>query len=104
MQVVETPVFTRRVTEILTDEEYRGLRSALLARPDAGSVIVGTGGARKIRWAADGRGKSGGVRVIYCWAAAREIILMLLVCPKNEQDTLTDVQKKMLRRVVESMT
>jgi hypothetical protein len=104
MQIVETPVFTRRVTEILTDEEYRGLQSALLVRPDAGNLIVGTGGARKIRWALDGRGKSGGVRVIYFWAATREIILMLLVYPKNEQDTLTDVQKKLLRKVVESMS
>ena len=73
MQIVETPIFTRRVTELLSDEEYRALQAVLLARPDVGRVIVGTGGARKVRWAVEGRGKSGGMRAIYYWANARGI-------------------------------
>jgi len=103
MQIVETPIFTRRVTELLSDEEYRALQAVLLARPDVGRVIVGTGGARKVRWAVEGRGKSGGVRAIYYWANARGIILMLMVYPKNEQDALTDAQRKALRAIIERM-
>ncbi len=56
MQVVETSAFTRRVAVLLTDEEYRALQTMLVANPEAGRVIVGTGGARKVRWALAGRG------------------------------------------------
>lgn len=101
MQIVETAIFTRRVTEILSDDEYRALQAALLARPDLGRVIVGTGGARKVRWSLEGRGKSGGVRAIYYWANERGVILMLYVYAKSEQDTLTDAQKKALRKIIE---
>ena len=71
MQIIETSAFTRRVAGLLTDDEYRALQSALVVNPEAGAVIVGTGGARKVRWAREGRGKSGGVRVIYYYATAR---------------------------------
>ena len=73
----------------------------LVVNPEAGRVIVGTGGARKVRWALAGRGKSGGARVIYYWADARDIILMLMIYAKNEQDTLTDAQKRAIRAVIE---
>jgi hypothetical protein len=101
MRIIETRVFTRQVQALLTDDEYRGLQEMLVARPDAGKVIVGTGGARKIRWATEGQGKRGGVRVIYYWATAEGMILMLLVYAKNESDTLTDQQKKALKKVIE---
>lgn len=61
----ETSVFTRRVTELLSDYEYAELQRTLVANPNAGDVIPGSGGLRKIRWAAQGRGKRGGVRIIY---------------------------------------
>lgn len=101
MQIVETSAFTRRVAALLSDEEYRALQTMLVENPEAGAVIVGTGGARKVRWAMKGRGKSGGARVIYYWADARGIILMLTIYPKNEQDTLTDAQKRAIRAVIE---
>lgn len=101
MRIVETKVFTRQVTDLLTDEEYRGLQGMLVGRPDAGAVIVGTGGARKLRWAPAGQGKRGAVRVIYYWADTEGLILMLLAYAKNEQDALTGDQKKMLRQVIE---
>jgi len=101
MLVVETPVFTRSVLKLLTDDDYRLLQHEVVARPDVGSIIRGSGGLRKIRWAATGRGKRGGVRVIYYWAVDREIILMLLIYGKNEQDDLTAEQLRVLKGLVE---
>ena len=62
---IETKLFTRLVQEYLTDDAYRELQAALMKQPDAGEVIRGTGGVRKLRWRAMGRGKRGGFRVIY---------------------------------------
>lgn len=64
MRIIETPIFTRRVKSFLSDEEYRELQNSLIAKPDAGKIIRGGGGIRKLRWAGSGRGKRGGVRVI----------------------------------------
>jgi len=101
MVIVETPVFTKRVIAILSDEEYRLLQMHLINKPDAGKVIKGSGGLRKLRWSAKGHGKSGGVRIIYCWLAAQGTILLLFVYAKNERDDLTSEQLEQLRRVVE---
>jgi len=65
MRFVETPVFTKRVKDLLPDEDYRTLQIALLLRPEQGPLIKGGGGLRKVRWALKGVGKRGGVRVIY---------------------------------------
>ena len=94
-------MFTRRVLKLLTDDDYRLLQHELVARPDVGNIIRGSGGLRKVRWAARGRGKRGGVRVIYYWAVDREIILMLLIYGKNEQDDLTAEQLRVLKGLVE---
>jgi len=72
MRFVETPVFTRAVTSLLSDEEYRQLQLALLIRPEQGALIRGSGGLQKLRWGAQGRGKRGGVRVIYYWHAGEQ--------------------------------
>jgi mRNA-degrading endonuclease RelE of RelBE toxin-antitoxin system len=101
MLVVETPVFTRRVLKLLTDNDYRLLQHEVVARPDVGNIIRGSGGLRKVRWAATGRGKRGGVRVIYYWAVDRETLLMLLIYGKNEQDDLTPEQLRVLKGLVE---
>ena len=65
---IETRLFTKLVLEYLSDEEYGSLQKALMRDPDAGSVVPGSGGVRKLRWAAPGRGKHGGYRVIYLCA------------------------------------
>jgi len=100
MRFIETPVFTRDVVALLSDDEYRSLQLALAFRPEAGALIRGSGGLRKIRWAVSGRGKRGGVRVIYYWATAEDQIFMLLIYRKNQQEDLTPQQLKILRKIV----
>lgn len=100
MRIVETKAFTKRITEMLSDDEYRALQQTLVTRPEIGRMIVGTGGARKLRWAPEGQGKSGGARVIYYYAASDSLIYLLLVYPKNEQETLNDAQKKLIRDLI----
>ncbi len=65
MRFVETSIFSKQVKELLEDEEFRGLQLALLLRPEQGAVIPNSGGLRKIRWGAKGKGKRGGIRAIY---------------------------------------
>lgn len=101
MVILETHAFTRRIVELLPDAEYAELQADLLARPDAGRLMRGTGGLRKLRWAAKGHGKKGGVRVIYYWHVPGDRLLMLLVYPKNEQDDLSERQRRALRKIVE---
>ena len=97
MVFVETPIFYRRVQEYMDDDEYAELQTFLADRPEAGNVIKGSGGMRKLRWSGSGRGKRGGLRVIYYWWVAKDRISMLLMYPKNEQDDLTADQLKQLR-------
>ncbi len=104
MVILETSVFTRRVQALLSDEEYRKLQLALVLRPDLGVVIQGSGGLRKMRWMLRGRGKRGGVRVIYYWSIAYYKIIMLMIYAKYEQDDLTTDQIKVLRRIIEEDT
>lgn len=100
MEIAETVVFTRQVQGLLDPEGYRLLQLELADRPDRGTIIVGSGGLRKIRWQGLGRGKRGGTRVIYYWARDRQLILMLLAYAKGDQEDLTADQLKILRRVV----
>jgi mRNA-degrading endonuclease RelE of RelBE toxin-antitoxin system len=102
MIFVESSSFNRSRSKYLDDEQYRGLQNALLADLRAGARIPGTGGLRKIRWGAEGRGKRGGVRVIYYPLESRSVVLMLLIYPKNEQDDLTPDQKRILLGLVET--
>jgi len=100
--IVETRVFTRRIDDLLSPEEYRLLQLALVTRPDVGKIIRGTGGLRKLRWAVSGRGKRGGARIIYFWHPPRRQLLMLFAFAKNEADDLTVEQRRALRRVVQT--
>ncbi len=85
----------------MDDERYSALQTYLARHPDTGKVIPGSGGIRKIRWAGSGRGKRGGLRIIYYWWIAKDRISMLLVYPKNEQDDLSADQVKQLRKALE---
>ena len=100
MEIRESHGFTRQVDATLTPEDYRALQLHLVGRPDAGMVIPGSGGLRKLRWAATGRGKRGGARVIYyCYVEASRTYLLLLYA-KNERDDLSPEQKRTLKRLV----
>ena len=101
MQFIETSIFTRQVTALLTDDEYSQMQVTLSAHPETGVIIPQSGGLRKIRWSMSGRGKRGGVRAIYYWVVAQDQILMLFMYPKNEKDDLTQTQIKVLREIVE---
>jgi hypothetical protein len=90
--ILETHAFTRRAVELLSDEEYAQLQAELVARPDAGRLIRGTAGLRKVRWAAKGHGKRGGVRAIYYWHVPGHQLRMLFVYSKGEQEDLTERQ------------
>jgi hypothetical protein len=100
MIFLETSIFTKLVTNLLTDEEYRQLQCYLLTQPNAGKVMPGCGGLRKIRSGMTGRGKRGGTRVIYYWASGRDLIMMLLIYPKCQMIDLNQAQKRKLIAIV----
>ena len=80
---IETTLINRLVSDYLSDEEYGKLQQELMNNPEAGAVIRGSGGVREIRWAAAGRGKRGGYRVIDFVRRSNDIIWMLTMYPKN---------------------
>ena len=92
---VESPLFGKLVYDYLSEEEYADLQWHLATVPDAGDIIRGSGGIRKLRWSAKGKGKRGGVRVIYYWHDDAGEIWLLTVYAKNEADTIpTNILKK----------
>lgn len=101
MVFVETAVFTRLLIELLADEEYLSLQQELTANPAKGDLIRHSGGLRKLRWATEGRGKRGGLRIIYYWAVNDDQIFMLYIYPKSKQEDLTPTQLKTLKRIIE---
>ncbi len=100
VELIETSIFTRQITALLSDEEYGQLQSRLAANPGLGALIKGGGGIRKIRVAVGSRGKRGGARVIYYWAVRRDLILLLYAYPKNVSADLTPRQVAQLAKVV----
>jgi mRNA-degrading endonuclease RelE of RelBE toxin-antitoxin system len=98
----ETAIFTRDITSLLSDDDYAALQSALVLQPDAGDLIPGTAGLRKVRWSQQrrGKGKRGGIRVIYYWYVRGSLLYMLLAYSKDERDDLTAPQKRALSKLV----
>lgn len=97
---IETKLFTRLVDEHLSDDEYAALQWAMASDPLAGDLVKGTGGVRKIRWRAAGRGKSGGVRVIYYARTHQGEIWMLTIYAKNVTES---IPAKVLRQIREEI-
>lgn len=102
MIFIETKHFTRIISDLLSDDEYAALQFDLRGHPDVGDIIEGSGGIRKIRFAAKGKGKRGGARVIYYWKVTRSQILLLDAFSKNEKTDLTKDEIKHLRRIVDA--
>jgi hypothetical protein len=99
---VETTLFTRLVAEYLTEAEYSALQETLEANPEAGQVVPRSGGVRKLRWAAPGRGKSAGYRVIYFVKREPGIILMLTMYAKNEKTNIPGHLLAEIRKAAEN--
>ena len=104
MEFIEAPAFTRFLSGYLADEFFREMQSFLLANPSAGDVMQGTGGFRKLRWLDDrrGKGKRGGLRVIYYHFPDDEQIWFLTIYGKNEADDLSASQKKSLKELIDT--
>ena len=89
-------------TTLFTDNEYRKLQNFLIEQPEAGDLIQGTGGLRKLRWSMSGKGKKGGIRVIYYWKMSEEHIYLFTLYAKNEMLDLSSDEKKTLKKILEN--
>ncbi len=99
MEFIEAPAFTRHIAEYLDDESYAALQNELAENPEAGDVMPGTGGFRKVRWADPrrGKGRRGGLRVIYYYFLSDFQILLVTIYGKDEAADLTPSEKKALK-------
>lgn len=104
MEFIEAPAFTRYAPEYLDDASFSALQQRLLANPDSGDVMPGTGGFRKMRWADPGRGRGrrGGLRVIYFYFASEQQIWLMTLYGKNEAADLTSKEKKALKAALDA--
>ena len=102
MVFIESSIFRKYLPNYLNEEEFRALQLFLADSPEAGPVIKGSGGLRKVRWSAHGKGKSGGVRIIYYWQVTEDQIYLLTLYAKNEFSDLTPDQVAALRKLVEA--
>jgi hypothetical protein len=98
---VETKLFTRLVQEYLSEAEYAELQNSLIEHPAAGDIIPGSGGVRKLRWRAKGRGKRGGFRIIYYLRLARGQIWMLTMYPKNVMENIPSQVLRQIRKEID---
>ena len=103
MIFIELTPFVAFRNEYWTDEDLRALQSFLLVRPDAGDLIRGGSGLRKLRWAAQGRGKRGGARVIYYWQSEHNHIYLIHGYVKSEREDLTPQQVKLLADLLKEL-
>jgi hypothetical protein len=98
---VETKVFSKRISGLISDDAFAEFQTDLGQNPGRGSVIEGTGGLRKIRCKVAGKGKSGGLRIIYLYVRVRGQIHLVFVYAKNQAEDLTPDQKRALKGIVE---
>ena len=100
MEFIETSLFTKLQPKYLSNDEYAALQWFLVLNPDAGDVIPRSGGVRKVRWGQRGRGKRGGIRVVYFWKNAVNEIWFLTVYSKSEKATISG---HLLRKIAEEI-
>lgn len=99
---IETNLFTLMVKNYLTDDEYAALQASMIADPEVGKVITGSGGVRKLRWRAAGRGKRGGYRVIYFVRRSEGNFWMLTMYPKSIRDNVPAHALRQIRQEIEN--
>jgi hypothetical protein len=102
MEFIEAPAFTRHVAEYLDDESYAAFQNELAENPEAGDVMPGTGGFRKVRWADPrrGKGRRGGLRVIYYYFLSDSQILLVTIYDKDEAADLNPSEKRALKNAI----
>lgn len=100
MTIAELPEFSRRAQHLLTEEEIDELIEFLAIHPQAGVIMQGTGGVRKLRWAREGTGKSGGTRVIYYFHNENIPLFLLTIYGKGEKDNLSKAERNQLAKLV----
>jgi len=98
MEFIETSFFTKFISSELLDDKYRELQNTLIEKPDAGKVITGSKGLRKLRWKIKGRGKRGGIRIIYLLYTCDKIV-MLYAYKKSCLEDITQEQLKMIKHL-----
>lgn len=103
VEFIETDGFTRRIQRVLDDESYAAFQFDLAQNPAAGDLIPGGGGARKIRWGGSGRGKRGGVRVIYYWVREDREIYLIMAFAKNQKHDLSRREVAALAEVIRGL-
>jgi len=101
IQIIEAPIFTKKIGAFVSFESYRELQLKLIVDPKLGKIIPGSHGIRKLRWPSTGQGKRGGIRIIYYWYGKEYIIYMITAYKKSEKDDLT---KEQLKQIVKSVT
>ena len=103
MEFIEAPAFTRYLSSYLNDDEYRELQNRLAAGPELGDVMPGTGGFRKLRWADPrrGKGRRGGLRVIYYYFPGEQQIWLMTLYDKDEASDLTPKERQALKNAIE---
>jgi hypothetical protein len=97
--VLQLPKFKAEATELIGTEGIEALASYLADHPDAGDVVPGAGGARKLRWAAKGKGKRGGARIIYVYLVIAARVFLIRCYAKNLKSDLSADEKKQLRQI-----
>ena len=102
LTIFETPTFVAEAAGIWSTEERLEFFTWIAANPEAGAVIRGSGGCRKVRWSRSGMGKRGGTRVIYFVVTEKDALCMLLIYPKSEQDSIPGHILKQVRMEIEN--
>lgn len=100
---VEHPTFTKQIASLMADDEYARFQKDLAANPEAGNVIPGLGGLRKVRHGAKGKGKRGGARIIYLFLPIKGVIYLFYAYTKGDIEDMSADQKKRLSKAVEEI-
>jgi hypothetical protein len=100
MEFIETSIFTKLIYTYLSDNEYLGMQVYLLKNPEAGKLVPGSGGVRKLRWGHASKGKRGGIRVIYYFKKRSDEIWMLTIYSKSDTE---NIPSQVLKQIAEEI-